>query len=415
VLQYGSYNEEEYKSILKNSRFGIWIGSHESQGFALQEALSTNTPLLVWDVSSMFDEIYNGSMEYMRYQGSKKLLATSCTTWDNTCGIRFTRSEDAEQSLDTMLANWNTFQPRKLIFDTLHPITCLQRMMDVSKKIPSDGIIPWLGGGLGNQMFIIIASWLASKLYSCPLYLLQNNMLYNKHSSKNYKLSIFKHIGTHSSDEFSSKMLSTLESNGYKIFDNNNSNSFAKYSIEHIPPPVIYKNYFQYYPPMKDHEHEIRSLLLQGLSEISIPGYNSFEEGAFLHIRRGDYIPVSHIHPICPLSYYKDALSRLSTMSSTKDIHIVSDDMAWVKIQSCWSEFGAQFGFTFHFHDMDELSSMKLMSLCKGGAICANSSFSWWGAFLGAYSTRAPVFVPKNWLTLFPYVALFPEEWTVLA
>ena len=59
--------------------------------------------------------------------------------------------------------------------------------------------------------------------------------------------------------------------------------------------------------------------------------------------------------------------------------------------------------------------TLALMSLCKAGAICANSTFSWWGAFLGAHGVRAPVFVPERWIggDKLP-VALFPDEWHVV-
>ena len=50
------YSEEEYITCLQNSKYGIWLGCHESQGFALEEALSCNVPLLVWNVTSMNQE-----------------------------------------------------------------------------------------------------------------------------------------------------------------------------------------------------------------------------------------------------------------------------------------------------------------------------------------------------------------------
>ena len=56
VFHYGSYNENDYLQCLKKSKFGVWIGCSESQGFALQEALSCNCPLMVFDASSVFDE-----------------------------------------------------------------------------------------------------------------------------------------------------------------------------------------------------------------------------------------------------------------------------------------------------------------------------------------------------------------------
>jgi hypothetical protein len=56
------------------------------------------------------------------------------------------------------------------------------------------------------------------------------------------------------------------------------------------------------------------------------------------------------------------------------------------------------------------------MSLCKGGAICANSSFSWWGAFLGSYSERNPVIIPKRWIknNSSDPIDMFPSEWIQL-
>ena len=47
-------------NYLQNSKYGIWLDAHESQGFALQEALSCNVPLLVWNISSMNQE-YNST------------------------------------------------------------------------------------------------------------------------------------------------------------------------------------------------------------------------------------------------------------------------------------------------------------------------------------------------------------------
>ena len=55
-IVYGSYSEDDYIRIVQKSKFGIWIGSHESQGFALEEALSMNCPLLVLDAQSMHEE-----------------------------------------------------------------------------------------------------------------------------------------------------------------------------------------------------------------------------------------------------------------------------------------------------------------------------------------------------------------------
>ncbi len=62
----------------------------------------------------------------------------------------------------------------------------------------------------------------------------------------------------------------------------------------------------------------------------------------------------------------------------------------------------------------NELKCLALMSLCEQGFICANSTFSWWGAFLGAYEKRQPVIVPADWFKG-EQLQLFPKGWIILA
>ena len=51
-----TYKEEDYLKYLQESKYGIVLDAHESQGFAIEEALSCNVPLLVWNISSMNQE-----------------------------------------------------------------------------------------------------------------------------------------------------------------------------------------------------------------------------------------------------------------------------------------------------------------------------------------------------------------------
>ena len=81
------YNEEDYLNYLNQSKFGIWVGGHESQGFALEEALSCNVPLLVWNVNSMKQEYGSNYNDF---------FATSISYWDERCGEYFYNSNDLE-------------------------------------------------------------------------------------------------------------------------------------------------------------------------------------------------------------------------------------------------------------------------------------------------------------------------------
>ena len=127
VIVYGSYEEEDYISLLSVVKFGIWIGSHESQGFALQEALSTNTPLLIYNVKSLNDEVNSyGNHSYMD-RSHYDLSATSCPYWDKRCGVIFYEIEEFEEALETIRST--KYNPRDFILETLSPKVCYERLL----------------------------------------------------------------------------------------------------------------------------------------------------------------------------------------------------------------------------------------------------------------------------------------------
>ena len=102
-----------------------------------------------------------------------------------------------------------------------------------------------------------------------------------------------------------------------------------------------------------------------------------------LHIRRGDYV-VNPNHPTQTMEYYEEALSKLPELP----VIVFSDDSEWCKQQKLFDNdrFMIAEGNTT---DCD----LCLMSLCKYHII-ANSSFSWWGAWL---AKSQKVIAPKNW------------------
>ena len=127
VLVYGSYIEEDYITLLSQVKFGIWIGSHESQGFALQEALSMDVPLLIYNVKSLNDEVNSyGEHSYMD-KSHYDLSATSCPYWDKRCGVIFYEIEDFEEALETIRST--KYNPRDFILETLSPKVCYERLL----------------------------------------------------------------------------------------------------------------------------------------------------------------------------------------------------------------------------------------------------------------------------------------------
>jgi len=116
------YSEEEYLFFLQNAKYGICIGRHESQGFALEEALSCNVPLLIWNVSSMNQE--EGSC-YDNYYG------TTIPYWDKRCGEYFYHECEFYTKLDLFLSNLETYKPREYVMENLSMDVCENRLIEI--------------------------------------------------------------------------------------------------------------------------------------------------------------------------------------------------------------------------------------------------------------------------------------------
>ena len=122
----GRYQEKDYINCLASSKYGIWIGSHESQGFALQEALSCNVPLLVWNVRSMHQE-YRSSYPF--------IPATTIPYWDERCGEYFYERDEFEPVFDTFIQKIETYQPRQYILENVSIDVCEKKFIEMIKRI----------------------------------------------------------------------------------------------------------------------------------------------------------------------------------------------------------------------------------------------------------------------------------------
>lgn len=124
------YKEEDYIQAINESNFMIMVASTESQGFALEECLSMNVPILVWNATSLFDEINSfGKQTYNEYLGKYKLKGTTIPYWDERCGISFTEKKDFETSLEKMRISYTQFHPRDYVLENLSPSVCMQKLL----------------------------------------------------------------------------------------------------------------------------------------------------------------------------------------------------------------------------------------------------------------------------------------------
>lgn len=129
-----------------------------------------------------------------------------------------------------------------------------------------------------------------------------------------------------------------------------------------------------------------------------------------IHIRRGDYATnkkTQQFHGVCPLEYYDRAINLISEKISTPVFFIFSDDVEWVK-----EHFKIPYSvFYVSSNKTPDYEELLIMSKCKHNII-ANSSFSWWGAWLNENKNKI-VITPKKWFNVANINTndLIPSSW----
>lgn len=132
-----------------------------------------------------------------------------------------------------------------------------------------------------------------------------------------------------------------------------------------------------------------------------------------LHVRRGDYVnnvKAAATYHLCSLDYYNASIRYVADRVWKPYFYIFSDDITWVKNN-------LKMGFPCQYVDnnqgADSYNDMRLMSMCQHHII-ANSSFSWWGAFLNS-SVEKIVVAPNRWFSNeINTLDLIPESWVKL-
>ena len=127
-----------------------------------------------------------------------------------------------------------------------------------------------------------------------------------------------------------------------------------------------------------------------------------------IHIRRGDYLSkewISSHSVIKSLAYYENAINYIESHIANPHYFIFSDDMDWVeknlKLSRCT--------YINNNKDKNSYVDMYLMSLCQHNII-ANSTFSWWGAWLNISENKI-VIMPNKWLNDRNCEDIYPENW----
>jgi len=263
--------------------------------------------------------------------------------------------------------------------------------------------------GLGNQLTIYAAGIVASNKTGLPMCILP--VKGNHHSSKNYR-TLFKH-----GRPVEHKNMNTRISKSTRVHQNIAGDPHGKWSNRNLPTNKTHNIsmdgvYYQNYESIKSAFPQIRSELAEEFKkqypDLETEAFKgtSTDVTMFMHVRKGDYGPSS-----LPTDYYKRAIEIVNGESKIKTLYILSDDVDYCKNEINKKEWKPTAEVRWMDDPKDELKTMYLMSLCKGGAIMSASTFSCWGVYLGADAVQNSIIIyPKKWITGDSKRISFPES-----
>lgn len=288
-------------------------------------------------------------------------------------------------------------------------------------------VVVKLIGGLGNQMFQYAAGLALAERLGVPLKLDVSGFLeYNLRKFELSNLSITAEIANQKDlDLFNLKSTSSRKSVAglaRKWFGKKQYLPYPEphfqfdYKFKELTGPVYLDGYWQSMRYFSEIADTVRKEFTVRVSETDRncdveQQIKQSESAVSVHVRRGDYASnpvVTQFHGLCHMDYYRKAMIHIQDKWPEAKYFVFTDDPAWVA-ENFPSEFSWQLVKTNNA-DSGWLD-MRLMSMCRHHII-ANSSFSWWGAWLGGNSEKVVV-APKNWFANAPHDTsdLLPPDW----
>jgi hypothetical protein len=230
-------------------------------------------------------------------------------------------------------------------------------------------------GGLGNMLFQIAVAYSVSLRDNKKMICDTKDMIIPHKPYTFYTDNIFRKI----------KFTNEIPNQKY----------IGEYGFQYSPIPKLEGNikligYFQSEKYFLEYRDELLDLFkIDEKTELKLlEKYGDIinQETCSIHVRRGDYLGLPNHHPIQSINYYKDSIGIIG---EEKHFVIFSDDIKW-----CEENFNFLKNKTFVSGNLD-YEDLYLMSMCNHNII-ANSTFSWWGAWLNR-NVNKKVIIPSKW------------------
>ena len=284
-----------------------------------------------------------------------------------------------------------------------------------------DKLILKLNGGLGNQMFQWALARMLEETTDMDVYL---DMSYFKNRyARPYELNIFK-LEPKLVEDFWTKLkleiiwrlraiLKWEKTLGLTLYSESSFN-FDK-NIQRIKADTFIEGFFQSEKYFKFVEDKLRDdfIFVKNQDDVNnklrldICAKNSIS----LHIRRGDYVQkkrYQNVYANCSLDYYKRGVEYIAQQYPEPTLYVFSDDINWVRNNL---KLPYKSIYVSNNSGAKSFEDMRLMASCKHNII-ANSSFSWWGAWLNKNPDKI-VIAPQKWFNDETIVQtdVIPETW----
>lgn len=257
-----------------------------------------------------------------------------------------------------------------------------------------------LSGGLGNQLFQVFTTLAYSIQYNISVMFEYTNETTEYITAEGIKM---RHT------YWNTFFIHIINLTTYSLPQNSLIDivSFFPYKEPHfhyapLPKEISTRNmklvgYYQSYKYFHEKKKYIFKLLkIQKLQEMVQKIYEIDTNSVAMHFRLGDYQYHESVHPILNLDYYKKALdSIVKKRGNCKVLYFCEEDIS-LQINILKEEF-ANCIFTKIDDTISDWEQLLLMSCCRDNII-ANSTFSWWGAYLGNQEDRI-VCYPKKWFS----------------
>jgi hypothetical protein len=249
-------------------------------------------------------------------------------------------------------------------------------------------IYVFICGGLGNQLFQIFNAYRLAKEHNRFVVVVIKQQ--------------FKQVMAHNTI-YNEYMNTIFSSFNYMYFENVDISNLVIYNEQKCfdyNPNIIQenKNYLLngYFQHKKYINPELLSIFKQHDICMSLKQmYPLLSESYFIHFRLGDYITNQYLstYYFDKDSYYSKAIEYILNIHTNAHFYILSDDIEFIKTYPILKNINKT------IIDLDTVRSLYFMSLCNLGGICANSTFSGWGATLNENKNKI-IICPKQWINI---------------